>query len=331
MLRDSASCSCSGLHNQMGIVVLAFRFANRVMAGIMVAAGLIAGVATPACASEGRHLTLGRITQEPGKNIIRLNAMAEYLSAMLAADGIAGVGIVIAETPEKLAEMLRNGEVDLFSETPFVAFDMMEEGLAEPLMREWKKGVAEYHTVIIARGDDEIESLEDLRGRKFAFEDAGSTSGYFLPRVALEAAGLSLEKLDDPRGTPAGDTVGYSFANGEINVVAWVNRGLADAGAISNLDWENPKKAPERLKEGLKIIHETQPVIRSLMMVRPTLDAALKVRLAAVLAQMHETSKGKAALKKYFKVSRYDALTGQAAAGLESARRIWRQSWKQNE
>ena len=128
------------------------------------------------------------------------------------------------------------------TETPFVAFDMMEEGLAEPLMREWKKGVAEYHTVIIARGDDEIESLEDLRGRNFAFEDAGSTSGYFLPRVALEAAGLSLEKLDDPRGTPAGDAVGYSFANGEINVVAWVNRGLADAGAISNLDWENPKK-----------------------------------------------------------------------------------------
>lgn len=294
-------------------------------------AGLILGAVEPAWAGEGRHLTLGRITQEPGKNIERLNAMAEYLAARLAPDGIEAVKVVIAETPEKMSEMLRKGEVDLFSETPFVALDLMEEGLAEPLMREWKKGVAEYHTIIIVRGDDEIRSLEDLRGRKIAFEDPGSTSGYFLPRVALEAAGLTLEELDGPRSTPARTAVGYSFAHGEINVVAWVNRGLADAGAISNLDWNDSEKAPLLLREGLIIIHETQPVIRSLMMVRQTLDADMKERLSSLLGRMHETSEGKAALKKYSKVSRYDPLIGQAAAGLDSARRIWRQARKQNE
>jgi phosphonate transport system substrate-binding protein len=308
-----------------------FRFANRMLMGFMVIAGLIPGDAAPAYAGEGQHLTLGRITQEPGKNIDRLNSMAEYLSAMLAPNGIDAVNIAIVENPERMAEMLRNGEVDLFSETPFVALDLMEAGLAEPLMREWKKGVAEYHTIIVARGDGEVRSLEDLRGRKIAFEDPGSTSGYFLPRAALEEAGLSLEKLDDPRSTVTGDAVGYSFAEGEINIVAWVNRGLADAGAISNIDWENPKKAPAQLKESLTIIHETQPVIRSLMMVRRTLDAEMKERLASVLARMHETSNGKAALKKYFKVSRYDPLIGQAAAGLDSARRIWRLTRKQND
>jgi phosphonate transport system substrate-binding protein len=274
---------------------------------------------------------LGRITEEPGKNIKRLNAMAEYLGAMLEPDGVTAVKVVIAETPDEMREMLRKGDVDLFSETPFVAFGLMEQGLAEPLMREWKKGVAEYHTVIIARDDQEIRSLEDLRGRKIAFEDLGSTSGYFLPRVALEAAGLTLKELEDPRSTPAEDVVGYSFAHGEINIVAWVNRGLADAGAISNLDWENPKNALEQLKEGLTIIHETQPVIRSLMMVRRTLDADMKERLASLLARMHETSEGRTALKKYAKVSRYDTLVGEAAAGLDSARRIWRQARKQTE
>jgi len=308
-----------------------FRFANRVLLGFLVVAGLIPGDAAPAYADEGQQLTLGRITQEPGKNIDLLNSMAEYLSAMLAPNGIDAVKIVIVENPERMAEMLRNGEVDLFSETPFVALDLMEAGLAEPLMREWKKGVAEYHTIIIARGDGGVRSLGDLRGRKIAFEDPGSTSGYFLPRAALEEAGLSLEKLDDPRSTVTGDAVGYSFAEGEINIVAWVNRGLADAGAISNIEWENPKKVPAQLKEGLTIIHETQPVIRSLMMVRRTLDAEMKERLALVLARMHETSNGKAALKKYFKASRYDPLIGQAAAGLDSARRIWRLTRKQND
>ena len=310
---------------------MSFRFANRILAGFLVIGALIAGADATVYADEERHLTLGRISQEPGKNIDRLAAMAEYLSAALAPHGIATVDIVIAESPERMAEMLRNGEVDLFSETPFIAFDMAERRLAEPLMREWKKGVAEYHTVIIARNDGEVGSLKDLKGRKIAFEDPGSTSGYFLPRVALEDAGLSLEELDDPRSRPTGDAVGYSFAHGEINIVAWVNRGLADAGAISNLDWEDPKKAPEQLKEGLKIIYETQPVTRSMMMVRQTLDADIKERLASVLAQMHETPEGQAALKKYFKVSRYDPLDGPAAEGLESARQLWRQAWKQSE
>lgn len=301
-----------------------FRFAIMTLAGFSIVAGIISGMAAPAFADEERYLTLGRITEEPGKNIDRLNAMAGYLGAVLAPDGISSVRVVIAETPEKMAEMLRNGEVDLFSETPFTALDLMKEGLADPLLREWKKGVPEYHTVIFARRDGDVRSLEYLLGRKFAFEDAGSTSGYFLPRAALEAAGLSLEKLDDPRDTPANDVVGYSFAKGEINVVAWVNRGLADAGAISNLDWEDPKKAPDRLKDGLTVIHETRPVIRSLMMVRHTLNPETKERLASILTLMHETSEGQAALNGYFKVSRYDRLNGQAATGLETARQMWR-------
>lgn len=311
--------------------MLKFRFAIMTLAGFSIVAGMISGMAAPAYADEERYLTLGRITQEPGKNIDRLNAMAGYLGAMLAPDGITAVRIVIAETPEKMSEMLRNGEVDLFSETPFTALDLMKEGVADPLLREWKKGVAEYHTVIFARRDGGVRTLKDLMGRKFAFEDAGSTSGYFLPRAALKSAGLSLEKLDDPRDTPATDMVGYSFAKGEINIVAWVNRGLADAGAISNLDWEDPGKAPERLKDGLTVIYETPPVIRSLMMVRRTLIPEMKERLASVLMLMHETSEGQAALNGYFKVSRYDRLNGQAAAGLENARQIWRLAWNPNE
>lgn len=285
----------------------------------------------PAYADEKPHLTLGRITQEPGKNIARLTAMAQYLDAKLSSDSISSVQIAIVDSREKMAEMLRNGEVDLFSETPLMALDLMEQGLAEPLVREWKNGAAEYHSVIVVRRDSGLRSLEDLRGRKFAFEDPGSTSGYLLPRAALEGAGLSLEELTDPRNIPTGGKLGYSFAMGEINVVAWVNRGLADAGAISNLDWDNPKKAPARLKDSLTVIHETPPVIRSMMMVRRTLDPEIKNRLALVLTQMHETSDGQTALNAYFKVSRYDPLNDQATTGLENARKVWRQPWNQNE
>jgi phosphonate transport system substrate-binding protein len=297
----------------------------------VVLAGLILGAAAPAAAGEDRHLVLGRITQEPDKNVDRLNAMAEYLGARLASDGIETVKIAVAETPEEMSAMLRDGRVDLFSETPFFALELMEQGLAEPLMREWKEGVAEYHAVIIARRESDVRSLADLLGQKFAFEDAGSTSGYLLPRAALEASGLLLAELDNPRGEPGDGRVGYSFDNGEINVVAWVNRGLADAGAISNLDWEDPETAPEHLRNGLTVIYETESVTRSLMMVRRDLDAEVKRRLAIILEHMHETPEGQTALRRYFKVSRYDRLQGDTDAGMEAARAAWRKSRSWNE
>lgn len=311
--------------------ILRFRATKGMFAAVVAIVAVILVYAAPASAHDGRRLTLGRITEEPDRNISKLNTMATYLARVMAPDGIEGVDVAIAETPEKMAGMLRRGEVDLFSETPFTALALMDAGLAEPLLREWKEGVAEYHAVIFVRADAGIRLLDDLLGRKIAFEDPGSTSGYLLPRAALGAAGLPLKKLDNPRDAAPADGVGYSFANGEINVVAWVNRGLADAGAVSNLDWTDPEKAPERLKNGLTIIHETPPVVRSLMMVRPSLDLAVKQHLASVLSRMHERDDGRAALKAYFKVSQYDALDDRVAANLENVRQMWRQAGMKDE
>jgi len=298
--------------------------AIRIIGGFM--AVLLLGLAvSPALAAESeQRLVLGRISSEPRKHIERLQAMADYLSVRLADQGIAGIDILVVETPERMGTLLREGKVDLFSETAFTALDLMADGVARPLLREWKSGVAEYHTVILARKDGGLTGLSDLAGRSFAFEDPGSTSGYLIPRVAMEEAGLRLVELANPRDPSPDGAVGYSFANGEINVVAWVNRGLADAGAISNLDWADPDTAPAMLRNDLVVIHETQPVIRSLILARESLDDGLAGRIVAILESMHESPEGRVAMKKYAKVARYDALEGDALKGLEAARTVWR-------
>jgi len=298
--------------------------AIRIIGGVM--AVLLLGLAvSPVLAAESeRRLVLGRISSEPRKHFGRLQAMADYLSARLAGDGIAGIDVRIVETPERMLALLHEGKVDLFSETVFTALDLMADGAARPLLREWKSGAGEYHTVILARRDGDVKTLSDLPGHRFAFEDPGSTSGYLIPRVALETDGLRLVELPNPRdGVPDG-AVGFSFAGGEINVVAWVNRGLADAGAISNLDWADPNTAPAELRNELVVIHETAPVIRSLFMVRRAIDDALAGRISEILTAMHETAEGRTALKKYAKVARYDALQGDALKGLDAARSIRR-------
>lgn len=279
-----------------------------------------------AFADDGRKLVLGRISSEPRKHIDRLQAMAEYLASRLAEHGVIGSEIVVVDSVDAMRELFRNGNVDLISETAFAALDLSEDGPAEPLLREWKKGVAQYHTVIVARKDSGIAALEDLRGRKFAFEDPGSTSGYFLPRQALEDTGLDLHKLDNARQAPPEGKVGYSFAKGEINVIAWVNRKLADAGAVSNIDWNDPESAPASLRNDLKIIYETRPIIRSVILVRRSLDAGIRKEIGNILLRMDQTDDGRAVLAKYFKVSRYDRIEGEALDGWAEALRAWRRN-----
>ena len=122
------------------------------------------------------RLAIGRISSNVSKHWPRLEAMANYLAAELAPYGVTGVDIKMVDTMEEMQELLVAGEVDLLSETAFAAIELTRSGSADMLLREWKSGVSDYHTVIFARRDSGIDSLDDLVGRTIAFEDRGSTS-----------------------------------------------------------------------------------------------------------------------------------------------------------
>lgn len=299
-------------------------FAVRLTFSLLLWTFVLSPATSAAFAAEGGRLVIGRISAEPRKHYDRLKAMGDYLAQELSAEGITGVDVVMVSRLQDMEKLLAAGQVDVLSETPFMALEMAEKGLVDVLMREWKKGVAEYHSVIIARKGGPVERLADIEGRRFAFEDRGSTSGYLMPRAALEASGLTLRELANVRDPTIPGAAAYSFAHGEINVVAWVHRGIADAGAISNLDWDSESSAPAHFKKDLQIIHRTGPVTRSVFMARAGLDDAIKARLMTVLETMHESPAGRAAMKKYFKVARYDRFEGEALDGLENAREIRR-------
>jgi phosphonate transport system substrate-binding protein len=285
---------------------------------------LILGVpAGPAQSAEGAMLVIGRITDNPEKHQERLNRMAEYLAAELSEFGVTSVGTVMVDTEAEMADLMRAGKVDILSETPFVAVQLESEGLVDILMREWKKGVPEYHTVIVARKDGAVQSLADLAGRRVSFEDEGSTSGYHLPRDAMELAGLDLMRLNEPGDPVSARNVGYYFTGSESVAVELIHEGILDAGAISNVDWAESKTVPDELRQDLQVIHETSPVIRSVLMVNASIPAEAQDAIATVLEQMEQTPEGREVMMAYSKVARYDRIEGDALKGLEEARRIW--------
>jgi len=77
-----------------------------------------------------------------------------------------------------------------------------------------RRGWSVYWTMIVVARDSDIQSLEDLEGKKWAYPDAGSTSGYLVPAVMLKEAGITAGETLEAGGHPESVRAVY---NGEAD------------------------------------------------------------------------------------------------------------------
>lgn len=267
-------------------------------------------------------LVIGKVSSNPKKHYKYLKPMVDYMVQHLRHLGITEGRVLMAKDNQEMMRYLQEGKVDWVTETVFSALLFVDQGEAEILLRKWKKGVPDYHTVFVTRKDSGIHALADLKGRTIAFEDPGSTTAYFVPKSELIQQGLQLVPLSSPRDVPPTDKVGYVFAREEINMATWVYRGLVDAAAYNNLDWNKEDHTPPKFKKDMRIFHHTQPFPRAVELVRKRLDPRIKARLKAVLLNAHNDPEAKTVLKSYQKTTKFDTFTGEAQQGLQEAQRI---------
>ncbi len=65
-----------------------------------------------------------------------------------------------------------------------------------------RRGWGVYWAMFIVPRDSEAQTLADLEGKKWAYPDAGSTSGYLFPQVALKNAGVTPGETLEAGGHP---------------------------------------------------------------------------------------------------------------------------------
>ena len=254
-------------------------------------------------------IVIGRVSTNPKKHFKHLKPVADYLAANLHDFGIDEGKVLFAKDNQQMIRYIKQGKVDLITETVFSAVEFRNKTGADIALRRWKKGVAEYSSLIFARKDSGITSLEGLVGKTIAFQDAGSSSSFFIPASILIQNGFPLIQLDHPRETPPAHAIGYVFANKEINISAWVNKGIVDAGAFSNLDWNNEEDMPDSFRAANNIIYQSIAFPRGVELFRPDIDPALKQQIIQILLTAHETEEGQRALKAYQKTKKFDELS----------------------
>lgn len=274
----------------------------------------------PVAAAEPGVLVLGRISDDPAAHYDQLKPLLDYVVPRMHDVGIREGRVLMARDTRQMESYMRRGRVDWVTETSASAMLLETRAGARSLLLTERGGVGAYHTVFIARRDSGISSLADLRGRSVAFQNANSASAYFVPAMTLMEQGLPMEILLSPFDRPAEGSVGYLFARSEFNISTWVHKGLVDAGAFSNLDWESMQRMPDSYRQDLVAFHVTDDYPRALEMVRGDLSPEVAERLREVLADAANDPAASEALQRFFGTTRFLPIDPGTRASLDVLR-----------
>ncbi len=248
-------------------------------------------------------IVIGDISSEPTKKIRRFQPFADYLAANLSAFGIGEGRVVIAIDIQSMVRMLSSGEVHLYFDSPYPAMIVGDRSGARPVLRRWKGGVAESHSVIFTRSDSGVRTIADLRGKIIGLEHSRSTSGYFLPFAHLRRIGTNLVEKPWADVAVGRSEVGFVFTSSEENTFLWVLTGKVAAGATDSVTFE---KIPPEIRASLTILAVTPAVPRHIVMARQGMAPALLEAIKTLLLRMHEVPEGRAVLKTFDETARFD-------------------------
>ncbi|TLD97610.1 phosphonate ABC transporter substrate-binding protein [Helicobacter jaachi] len=90
------------------------------------------------------------------------------------------------------------------------------------------QGIAGYHSIIITKKDSKLTTLEQLKGKTFAFTDPNSTSGTLVPSVYFKKIGIDPQKYFSK----------VIYSGGHEASILSVKAGRLDGAATNDLDFQ---------------------------------------------------------------------------------------------
>ena len=119
-----------------------------------------------------------------------------------------------------LVEALGTGTVDFALIPPFAYILANTKNGSEALLTSvGKNDEPGYYSVLVVRKDSGIEKVEDLKGKRIAFVDPSSTSGYIFPAVILKDHGIDIEKDITSQFAGGHDKALQLLVNGDVDAI----------------------------------------------------------------------------------------------------------------
>ena len=269
-------------------------FVRALIAGLGVAA--IAGF-TMAASAEGTLNVQFVPTNNDGSMEAKTGPFADYLSEKLGMD----VNVTLATDYSTIVEAMASGKVDLGIMPPaayvqarnldaaeailssqLVKYD---EDTEEPIEGEY---TSTFKGEVLVKADSDMESLEDLKGKKIATLSPNSASGYIYP--VAEMKDLGIDPLTECTLTTVNDIPSEMTAvlNGQQDA-CFVFQGARYVFSSKFTDYD--------LYKDLKVLYLTDGDIpNDAIAVQPSMDDDLKAQIKDVFLNMANDEEGKEAM-----------------------------------
>jgi phosphonate transport system substrate-binding protein len=198
-----------------------------------------------------------------------LNRLTQKLSVTMARS--VEIRMQIAPTYEDGLADLVTGRVDIarFGPASYVVAHEANPGISL-LAIELTEGKTSFRGVICVHRDSDIESIEMLAGRRFAFGSERSTVGRYLAQQLLADHGVSAERLQDWAYLDRHDRVGAAVAARQF-----------DAGALKESTFKKLVARGEPIRELAAVVVVTKP-----WLAREGLAADIKSAISTALLEI---------------------------------------------
>lgn len=212
---------------------------------------------TPAAAvgqEAEREILLGSVAMDiPAIMHKRLLPLTEYLAEAVGRK----VTLRLSPNMRGAIEEISRGSVDIAYLTP-VAYLRAREAGAQLVVKTVTQNKDSFNLMIVVREDSPIRTVEDLRGKRFAFGDRAA----ILQRAVVVGAGIPLEAFGE-----------HLFIGHYDNIVRGVMNGDFDAGILKDTmayDWQG---------KGIRILYTSPDLPPYNFSASRAVDADLVARL----------------------------------------------------
>lgn len=206
-----------------------------------------------------------------------LKPLMDYLTEKMGVK----VTLYVAENYAKLGEELMAGRVDFGKFAPLSYVELKKKAPALKIFAtQIARGSSSFRGYIIVHKDSGIQTLEQLKGKTFAFTDSNSASGYMYPKAMLISKGINPD-------TFFGKIV---FVGTHDKSAEAVYKKEVDGGAIADgLLAAAGNKGIVDLKQ-INVIAKTDPIPFDAYVARAGLNENVVERMKIILLNLNTTT-----------------------------------------
>lgn len=211
-----------------------------------------------------------------------------------------------------VVEGIGSGSVDFGFIPPFAALLAEKQSGANALLTaKGSTGKPGYYAELYVRSDSDINTLANVKGKKVAFVDPSSSSGYIYPGAMLKNVGIDLDK-----------DITYQFSGGhDKSLQLLLNKDVDVIGTFDGVPEKYEKDFPGASSKVRKLA--TSDLIPGVTIIANSkMDSEMQEKLKNALKDLENNEETKSLLKILFNITGFEEVNKESYKKVEETAKL---------